>query len=670
MTERVQRIYNILKSAEYKKNRSQEPVRYTLGDESCLMKCARIHKAVLDQEIPWFLPDERIGFNHSVDQLPYYSDFCPEGFLWMGGNITPDYGMMLQRGMDSVREEIVARMAAADEGQADFYSAALVSLDAGLDYARRSREAAAAAGLTDLADSLSRVPFGKPESYLDACVFMKFMLFTIHCMNTDHVTLGRFDRYMLPFYQMDVERGVSRETLLDITEEFFVSINLDADLYSRMQVGDNGQSMMLGGCDADGNDAFTDLSRLCMEASLDLNLIDPKINLRVSKNTPQDLLEFATLMTKQGMGFPQYCNDDIVIPGLIKLGYAPEDAADYTVAACWEFIIPGKGVDIPNIITMNFPAVVEKVMAEHLLSCDSFDALLEQTRLGIRQECDRLMATVSNRPLFNPAYLSLFVQPCLETGRDVSQGGAKYRNFGCHGAGISVAADALTAVNEVVYKSAFCSKEQLLQALKENFEGWGELRNRLLSCPKMGNNDDTADAIGMDLMETFSSYLNGKPNGTGGIFRAGTGSAMEYILSAARVGATADGRKAAEAYGSSYSPSLLCRLSGPLSCIQSFTKFDLTNIINGGPLTLEIHDSTFRNDDGIQKVAQLVKAFIMLGGHQLQLNAVNRDRLLDALEHPENHKNLIVRVWGWSGYFTELDRPYQEHIIRRTEFRV
>ena len=107
-----------------------------------------------------------------------------------------------------------------------------------------------------------------------------------------------------------------------------------------------------------------------------------------------------------------------------------------------------------------------------------------------------------------------------------------------------------------------------------------------------------------------------------------------------------------------------------MSCIQSFTKFDLTKIINGGPLTMEIHDTTFRNEDGIKKVAQLVKAFLMLGGHQLQLNSVNRDRLLDAQAHPENYKNLIVRVWGWSGYFTELDKPFQEHIIRRTEYMI
>jgi len=145
---------------------------------------------------------------------------------------------------------------------------------------------------------------------------------------------------------------------------------------------------------------------------------------------------------------------------------------------------------------------------------------------------------------------------------------------------------------------------------------------------------------------------------------------MEYVLSSEGVPATANGRRAGQPYPSSFSPSMDVKTSGLLSVIQSFTKYDMTNIINGGPLTLELHDTVFRNDEGIDKVAQLVRAFVRLGGHQLQLNAINRDRLLDAQKHPENYPNLIVRVWGWSGYFNELDVKFQDHIIRRVEYSV
>ena len=248
--------------------------------------------------------------------------------------------------------------------------------------------------------------------------------------------------------------------------------------------------------------------------------------------------------------------------------------------------------------------------------------------------------------------------------------GAKYNNYGLHGAGISTAADALAAIREGVFERQEFTAAELLAALEADFVGFEELQKKLLSYPKMGNNDDRADLLGCFLMERYSSYLNGKPNNHGGVFRAGTGSAMDYIRKAKDVGATADGRKAGTPFGSSYSPSPIARLKGPLSNVQSFTKFDLRKICNGGPFTIEIHDTVFRNDEGEKKVAQLVKSYIDLGGHQIQINAINRDILLDAKKNPENYPNLIVRVWGWSGYFTELDTVYQDHVISRMEFTV
>ena len=186
----------------------------------------------------------------------------------------------------------------------------------------------------------------------------------------------------------------------------------------------------------------------------------------------------------------------------------------------------------------------------------------------------------------------------------------------------------------------------------------------------MGNNDDYVDDIAIELMSEFANDMNNRDNGCGGIWRAGTGSAMEYIWKGEKCPATADGRLAHTPYSSSYSPSLDANTDGLLSVFKSFTKFDLTNIINGGPMTIEIHDTVLKNEIGIKKTALLVKKFIELGGHQLQLNSVNREKLLDAQKHPENYPNLIVRVWGWSGYFNDLDLKYQNHIIRRCEYVV
>lgn len=673
MTERIERLLLNLKSGIYKMNRSEEVLDITemVSGQHRFMRSALLFQASLSCEEPYFQPEDRIGFNRSKRVGATYTEEDGQEVSAFGpGNITPDYETMLTKGMHQTRAEMIEKRKSCNQEQEVFYDAVLLCLDAALDLADRYREAAKEAGMTELYQALCRVPYQSARTLHEACVFMKFITFTLRCNRNQHMTFGRFDQYMRPYYENDLQNGKTRDELLELIEEFFISVNYDTDLYPGQQLGDNGQSMVLGGCDKEGKDAFSDFSKLCMEASLELSLIDPKINLRVNKNTPIELLEFGTLMTKQGLGFPQYNNDDVVIPGLVKLGYSLEDARDYAVAACWEFIIPAKGMDWPNVRTLNFPKVVEETVNQELINCDSFEELMTLVEERIGPACDQLIASANVRERGYSPYLSVYVRDCVESGRDVSQGGAIYNNFGFHGAGISTAADCLAAIREVIYEKQEYTKEELLEALTCNFEGYNELRNRLLSCPKMGNNISVVDDIAGELMTMFSQYLKGKKNKFGGICRAGTGSALEYVRAAEQVGATADGRKAGEPYGSSFSPSLECRLAGPLSCIKSFTKHDMTEIINGGPLTLEIHSSTFRGDDGVKKVAQLVKAFIELGGHQLQLNAVNRETLLDALEHPEQHKNLIVRVWGWSGHFTELERKYQEHIIKRTEFTI
>jgi formate C-acetyltransferase len=170
-------------------------------------------------------------------------------------------------------------------------------------------------------------------------------------------------------------------------------------------------------------------------------------------------------------------------------------------------------------------------------------------------------------------------------------------------------------------------------------------------------------------MDSFASCFEGKKNCQGGIWRAGTGSAMYYLWHANEIGASADGRLANEPFGANFAPSLFANV-GPVSVIKSFSKQHFENVMNGGPLTIEFHNSVFRDNDGIKKVAQLVKYFITLGGHQLQLNSVNLETMKDAQEHPENYGRLVVRIWGWSAYFVELDREYQDHVIRRQEYNI
>lgn len=658
MTDRVKALFELLKSKEYKKGRRHVENTDSLNPEG-VDDYAALFKRVLAEEHPIIHKNDRLGFHFSTDRKIH----------WLSGNVSPNYSRIITDGFDKTAQTIERSIrSCSDKERIAYGEQMLKSLDYALEYAEKYREEAAKTGNTELATALSKIPHSGAETFYEACVFLKLSLFFLRATCTDHVTLGRFDQYMYPFYLHDKKNGIDDEKIFETIEEFFISLNFDTDLYPGVQMGDNGQSMVLGGYDADGKSMYNELSKMCLDASLELSLIDPKINLRVNKNTPFELFESATYLTKKGLGFPQYCNDDIVVDGLVKLGYAKEDALDYVVAACWEFIIPGKGADVPNLNSFCFPAVINEVITKELDNCDTFEELLERVRAAIATNCEAIRDYHLGKPLPRHPFASVYFDGCIEKLQDVFCGGTKYNNYGCHGTGIANAADALAAVKKVIYDDKSMSKKVLLNALKADFDGYAEERNMLKACPKMGNNDDYVDSLATYIMRAFCDNMNGKPNGIGGIWRAGTGSAQCYLRDTDCT--TADGRKSGTPYSSSFSPSLDVKTDGLLSVLQSFTKFDLTDIINGGPLTIEIHDTVLRNDVGIKKVAMLVQKYIELGGHQLQLNSVNRDRLIDAQRHPEKYPNLIVRVWGWSGYFNELDKSFQDHIIRRTEYGV
>jgi formate C-acetyltransferase len=278
-------------------------------------------------------------------------------------------------------------------------------------------------------------------------------------------------------------------------------------------------------------------------------------------------------------------------------------------------------------------------------------------------------------PAPSPFY-SVLMYNCLETGRDISDGGVKYYNYGIHGSGSSNAADALAAVRKFVFEDKTIGREELLDALDKNFDGYDDLFRKLHDeGPKVGNNDDYVDSILARLFGYFADACEAAgSNSQGRIIRAGTGSAMYYVWLVRRgrdkqtepiVDATADGRRRGDFIGSSLAPSPGVRVGGPVSVLQSFSKIDYNRVCNGGPITMELSDTVFRDEESVEKVAMLIRTFARIGCQQLQINTLNVERLRDAKKHPEQHGNLIVRVWGWSGYFVELDEPYQDHIISR-----
>lgn len=605
-------------------------------------------------EEPHILPGEQIVFLRTTGKAgdvmtkeeweEYRANSGEIHELGYTSNLCGNYAALIREGFNAVRE------------RADEY--ARREIDAILSLTDRYREEARRAGRNDVAAVLSAVPRKPATTFREALQFFRILHFSLWLEGCYHNTVGRFDQYMYPYFANDLAAGrETPESAEELLADFFLSFNKDSDLYPGVQQGDNGQSMVLGGCDAEGNDCFNALSEMCLRVSKRLLMIDPKINLRVCSKTPIEIYRLGSELTAAGLGFPQYNNDDIIIPALEAYGYRHEDACNYVVAACWEFIIPGVGYEIVNIGAYNLPQAVREATFSYLPGAPDFETFLAGVDSTVR--AGAVEKTAKKRAA---AFLPSPLYDLLIPER-------RYRNFGFHVTGIAGAADALAAIRCHVFEKKDVDVPRLLTGLETDFENDPQLLRLLrYESPKMGCDDDAVDSLATRLLDDFADGLEGKRNDYGGCYRAGTGTAMNYLLHAKTLGATADGRRKGEPFGTNFSPNLFTKTPGPVSVIRSFTKQHLGRVCNGGPLTLEFASSMFADPESIAKLAELVRFFILRGGHQLQLNAVNAEKLKDAQKHPENYGQLVVRIWGWSAYFVELDREYQDHVIARQEY--
>jgi len=682
-TERIERLldYFVTKKAHHALRQPEEDPRalaerFSAEGLSDMRRSVERLRYVLGRETPVVLPDERITLLRTVRTVPEIHTGAEEkalraahAFHEIGRvfNMCPDYALLMADGFDKKAEKIRAQLVGAENAaQREFLQAMLEVMDIVSSFAERYRAEAERIGNRTVADTLAWIPAHSPRTLLEALQYLRLLHYCMWCNGNYHNTLGRIDQFLWPYYRRDLDEGrLTRDGALEELEEFFVSCNRDSDLYIGIQQGDNGQTIVLGGSNPDGSDAYNEISELCLLASRDLCLIDPKVNLRVHKNTPLAVYELATTLTKKGLGFPQYTNDEIVIPALLRWGYDRKDAYNYTLAACWEILIPGY-MDLVNWDSMNFLKTVQDAV-ERLESCGTYDDFAVLVRRGIETQAEALMAETRNVYKEPSPLVSLMCPDCLEQRRDISEPG-RYNNYGFHGDGLSSAADSMAAVKKYVFTEKMFTPAQMVDMIRRNFKGYEREQNMLrYEGPKMGNDDDEVDSIAVDLLDWYADALEGKKNDRGGCFRAGTASAMYYIWHSQDAPASPDGRSAHEALACNYSPSVFARCEGPVSILKSFAKPHLVRVANGGPLTIELSDTMFRSDEAIRKCAMFVKSYMDMGGHQMQINAVNRDRLLDAQKHPENYRNLIVRVWGWSGYFVELNEVYQNHIIKRSE---
>lgn len=696
LTERLKQMRDFSQQRQYKQYRTDinfdclrtlKKLKYDMTQRSAFLL-----KVMCDAEDPIVFKDEKISFIRTKNNIPAYYNkkVLKKYYKYKKGmvfepfhNICPDYSILLTKGLENIRKEAELELPnKKNKKEKVFLNSVISTIDSVLSLAKRYELSAKAVGNEIIAELFSRVPRYPAQTFHEALQSIRFISSMFNMADNYQLGFGRMDQYLWELYNSDIQSGrLSREQAKELLEEFFISLNKDTDLYRGVQQGDNGQSLMLGGCKPeDGSSAINDLTYLILEVSRDLRLIDPKINLRIDSNTPEDLLELGCELTKCGLGFPQYSNDDVVIPALVNAGYSLEDARNYTVAACWEFIIPGKGLDIVNQGAVSFPYAVDWAFEESMKSFFGFNekTFSKLINKSIEKQTKNILKKRDIKTLPSP-FASIFFDGTIANHKDASEC-AIYKNIGIHGAGSANAADAIVAIKTIYKETGIKGLKKLLSAKRANFKGYDELFKKVHDdMPKVGNADDRADLELKFLFDSFADVCEKISVKEKKVIRAGSGSAMFYIWLTdenskwsfePKVKATADGKLDGEPLSTSLAPSHGIKVDGVLSVLKSYSNIDYSKIVNGGPITIELSPSVFNSDEGIKKLAQLLKYFVKLGNQQLQLNVLDASVLEDAIAHPENHRNLIVRVWGWSGYYTELAPEYQMHVLNRHKYNI
>lgn len=644
----METLKNIIINKKHLKYRRE--IEYNINqNESDIERVVSRFENYCANETPIILDEQQIVFLRTISNFPdcftkeEWEEKRKQFYIHESGyvsNLNPDYESIIQKGFISFREEV-------NDYVKREIDALLLLCDKYLEEAKRI-------GRKDVVEMFEWIPRNGARTFKEALQFFRILHFAYLLEGGYQIVAGRIDQIFYPYYQRDIEKGILDEkNAFELIKDFFLSFNIDSDLYDGVQQGDNGQSVVLGGLDINGNECFNELSRLCLLASKENKVIDPKINLRVSKKTPIEIYELASELTRVGLGFPQYLNDDVIIQGLLDKGYEKEDAYNYSVAACWEIIIPKYGFEVVNIGACSFPKVLENCMKNHF---STFDELMNMFKHYLQIECNDIMNQ----------YHALYFAPAPFIQASLSP---KYYNFGIHGTGIACAVDSLYAIKKKVFDKQEITLDEYKNAVKNDYKGYESLLHELrYEMDKMGHNNQEVDEIACDIISSFCECLKDKKNCYGGIYRAGTGSAMFYLDHAYEIGASFDGRRKNEPFSANYSPSIFAKIKGPISIVESFTKPNLVDAMNGGPLTLEFSSSMFESKESIHKLAQFVRLFVLKGGHQLQCNSIHSSDLKEAQKYPEKYKHLIVRIWGWSAYFCELDKEFQDHVIARSEY--
>jgi pyruvate formate-lyase/glycerol dehydratase family glycyl radical enzyme len=597
-----------------------------------------------------------------------------------------------------------------------FYTALKISMEAFIAFIRRYQELAAGLighepsedrrkELERISKNCGHISTEPPENFWQALQLTFFVQLVLQIESNGHsVSLGRMDQYLYSFYRNDIARGIlSRRFASELLENTWIKLLTINKIrpWSHTQFSAGGplyQNVTIGGQHTDGTDAVNDLSFLILESVGKMKLPQPNLSVRFHRNISDEFMMACIHVIEEGFGMPAFNNDEIVIPGLLRLGVEHDDAYNYSAIGCIEIAVPGKwgyrctGMSFLNLMRVFLASLYDGLDrysgktfhkgTGNFVDFESFDdirgAWQEQIRYYALKttEIDAAVDTALEE-LVPDILCSAFVDDCIGRGKTIKEGGSKYDFVSGLQVGIANLGNSLAVIKKLVFEEGRISKRELIEAIESNFDGSDGEKIRQLClnfAPKYGNDDDYVDLLLRDAYSEFireldkyhTTRFNRGPIGCR--YYAGTSSISANVPNGAVVAATPDGRKAWMPLAEGSSPSSGTDILGPTAVFKSVSKLPTEKIMGGVLLNQKLSPTAIGTDSGRKKLIAMLRTFFAdLKGWHVQYNIVSREILLAAKREPERYRDLIVRVAGYCAFFTTLSPETQDDIIARTE---
>ena len=618
------------------------------------------------------------------------------GFWTNSDHFAPGYDVFLRDGIGGTLARIEESLLLhADEPEkVEFLTAQRNVLEGFSVFVKHHAEAAAERAetaspayepeLAALSADLEAIAREAPKTFRQALNLVWLVHLTFTLQGKYAMALGRIDQYLYPYYVRDIESGLlTEEEAEDLLGCTFYKIG-----ENRWLGGDDVVNICIGGITPEGGEGINELSYRVLHAVRNCNIPGPNLSARLHEGMPDRFLDECLQVIGTGLGYPALMNDKVNIPALHRHGYSLEDARNYCFVGCIENFIPGKQPAWSDG-RFNIPVFLEGVffrgkstVDDHYLGLDtgdvadfaSMDDFMKAFEKQIEFSAAEYVAVFNNendrinRRNYADPFLSLFCDDCIGRGMDINDGGARYPSVhGACGMGIATIADSLAAIEKTVFLDRTCTLTELRDALAADFEGYELLRAELRNAPKYGNNLDFVDKYAVWYVDFLDRVFSRYRTRDGGPFYTAIASNTASVYAGQGTGATPDGRKAHEPLSDAASPTYGMDRDSPTSVFLSLSKPDYRLVSCGTVVNQKYTPDMLQEEDKRKALTAAIKVYFSKGGQEVQINCVSRETLMDAMEHPDNYRNLVVRVSGFSAYFVTLDPAVQRDILHRTE---